>query len=133
MFFGHGMDVNSLPQIKLPGNTSTIRRRQAQSLTHSMNLRTIIVQAVANAFCDRWIYEEWTPLYSSYDIGKQFTENKFQAVCHTLRIRILLQQSNIRMRSVRPSENKRTIRFALRAYIASDLDDLDRFATLSNM
>lgn len=97
-------------------------------LTRAVPLRSTTAHAVAQAFCDHWVFAYGPPAYLLSDNGQQFTAKHFQAVCQTLGIKNLFTAAYHPQTNGQAERYNRTILAALRAYVADHLDDWDRFA-----
>ena len=96
-------------------------------LTRTVPLATATAFTVAKAFCEAWVYVYGPPESLLSDNGGEFNAKFFRAVCRTLGIR------NVYITSYHPQTNgqveryNRTLKSALRKYIAEDQKDWDLF------
>ena len=96
-------------------------------LTKTVALRTITALAVANAFCQTWVFNFGTPKVLLTDNGTQFTASFFRRVCQILGIQKVFTTEYHPQANGQAERFNRTIIAAIRNYVSDSQRDWDEW------
>jgi transposase InsO family protein len=98
-------------------------------LTRTVPMRVTTAVAVAQAFCDQWVFVYGPPVTLLTDNGPQFAAKFFQAACAELGIKKVFTTAYHPQTNGQVERYNRTLVEALRAYVSRRQDDWDEYTS----
>jgi hypothetical protein len=125
------MDIlGPLPKTRHGNRFLLVIADRCSKLTRTVPLRVTTSLAVAQAFCDHWVFVYGPPVSLLTDNGSQFAAKFFQAACAELGIRKVFTTAYHPQTNGQVERYNRTIVEALRAYVSRRQDDWDEYTSV---
>jgi hypothetical protein len=124
------MDIlGPLPKTRHGNRFLLVIADRYSKLTRTVPLRVTTALAVAQAFCDHWVFVYGPPVSLLTDNGPQFAAKFFQAACAELGIKKVFTTAYHPQTNGQVERYNRTLVEALRAYVSRRQDDWDEYTS----